>query len=376
MSIDYLNELKVLDLSQYLPGPYASLQLSDLGANVVKIEPPGGDPFRLIGPTDSDGLSPLYKAVNGGKAILELDLKSLEGKSTLRTLIDGADVLIESFRPGTLARLGFSKEDIRALNPAVIHCAISGWGQNGPYRDKAGHDINYMALGGGLNYAGSADGPSVVWPPVADYASALQAVVAILGSVVARQTTGRGTYIDISLMESVLAWQNSGLPLIDRAKFTPVRSSNLLNGGSAAYNVYKTSDDRFVSLGIVHEENFWANFCTAVGKPEWIKRLNEPLPQLDLTRDVGRLFEGAPLAYWNQLLQHVETCYEPLAEYKELLANPHIGARQMISRRDGPDPFPEVLFPAWIDGAGPSPRNPTLFLGRSDAASAWALNNR
>ncbi|NNG05456.1 MAG: CoA transferase, partial [Inquilinus sp.] len=152
--LDFLEGIRVLDIGQYLPGPYAAQILADLGAEVIKVEPPSGDPMRRMAPLDDNGVSLDYGAVNAGKTVITIDLKSEAGRDAFAGLLGGADVLIESFRPDVLDRLEFTRERIEALNPALIHVSLSGWGQTGPYRDRAGHDINYMALGGGLNASG------------------------------------------------------------------------------------------------------------------------------------------------------------------------------------------------------------------------------
>ena len=149
-----LEGIRVLDLSQYLPGPYAGQMLADLGADVVKVEPPAGDPMRRLGGVDSDGLAPAYKLVNAGKTIVHLDLKGQEDRAAFERLVERADVLVESFRPGTLDKLGFPRSRLDEINPGLVHVALSGWGQGGPYRLRAGHDLNYMALGGGLGGVG------------------------------------------------------------------------------------------------------------------------------------------------------------------------------------------------------------------------------
>jgi len=183
---DFLAGLRVLDLSQYVPGPYAALLLADLGSEVLKVEPPGGEPMRRMLFRDDDGLSPLYKVVNGGKTVIELDLKAAEGKDAFAALIEHADAMVESYRPGVLDRLGFDRDRLAALNPGLVRCALSGWGQTGPYRLAAGHDTNYMALGGGLVASGTAAAPVIAWPPVADYASGIQAALTVVAALLRR----------------------------------------------------------------------------------------------------------------------------------------------------------------------------------------------
>ena len=197
-----LDGVRVLDLSQYLPGPYAAQILSDLGAGVVKVEPPSGDPMRRLGLLDGDGISVFYKLVNAGKTIVCLDLKSQQGRADFTTLAGRADALIESYRPGVLDRLGLGHEALAGLNPGLVHCALSGYGQSGPYAQRAGHDINYMALGGGLATSGPPTAPAMAHPPTADFAGGMQAALATLAALLRRARNGKGA-------SSTSAWRKA-----------------------------------------------------------------------------------------------------------------------------------------------------------------------
>src|SRR3954452_18247041 len=192
MTEPLLEGVRVLDLSQYLPGPYAGQMLADFGADVVKVEPPSGDPMRRLGGVDSDGLAPGYKLINAGKTVIHLDLKTDADRLVFENLVMRTDVLVESFRPGTLHKLGFPHSRLEGLNPGLVHVAVSGWGQGGPYRLRAGHDLNYMALGGGLAASGASGMPVMSYPPVADHSAALQAVPAVSAALFRRSRTGQG----------------------------------------------------------------------------------------------------------------------------------------------------------------------------------------
>ena len=205
-----LRGCRVLDLSQYLPGPYATRLLADFGADVIKIEPPGGDPMRSFIFLDVDGLSPLYKQINAGKTVVRLDLKSESGRSRFTELVKVADVLLESYRPGVMERLGFSTAHLRALNPRLVHCTLSGFGQDGPAGQRAGHDLTYMALSGMLHHTGTQETPVIPFPPISDYASSQQAVNLILAALLRRERQGEGCIIDTSIFETVLSWQSFG----------------------------------------------------------------------------------------------------------------------------------------------------------------------
>ncbi|NQU61981.1 MAG: CoA transferase [Rhodospirillales bacterium] len=370
---DFLDGIRVLDLSQFLPGPFATQLLADMGADVLKVEPPAGDPQRRFNPVNGglgpEGVrSPYYDVVNAGKTIVSIDLKSEDGKQAFEILISSADVLLESYRPGVLERLGFGRERLEELNPGLIHCALSGYGQTGPKRLKAGHDINYIASTGMFSASGIKEKPVLTWPPPADYASAQQAALTILGALIAKQKTEQGTFLDVSLAESMLAWQSFGLTAVGDAQGDPERGQNLLNGGAAAYQVYETGDDRFITLGAL-EVHFWKNFCEAVGHPEWVIRQFEPLPQTGLIAAVADMVKAQPLEYWNAVLGDVDCCYHPVLDYAEAALDPHTRARGLISKADN---FTQVLFPAHVDGEPPEPRSPVAEVDLKTALKRWA----
>ena len=332
----FLENLRVIDLSQYIPGPFATRQLADLGAEVIKIEPPRGDPMRFFMHSNENELSPIYRHINRGKRVCKLDLKSESGKQSLRELIVDADILLESYRPGVLARLGFDRDQLDRINPGLIHCALSGYGQNGPYALRAGHDINYNALSSQSIVSGTAQRPIIAYPPIADHAAAMQASIAMLAALHARGNSPGSTYLDISIAESIMAWQY--LPILTN---TAERAESLLNGGAACYNIYQCADERFISLGAI-ETGFWKNFCEAVQKPKWITRQYESMPQRTLVAEVAEHFAQHPLSHWHQLLDTVDCCYAPLLTPGELSAHPQIQARQMLPE-SGPS------YPAWIN---------------------------
>ena len=331
----FLENVRVVDLSQYIPGPLATRQLADLGADVIKIEPPGGDPMRSFMRGENESVSPVYRHVNRGKRIAFLDLKSKDGKAKFSELLAEADVLLESYRPGVLDRLGFARETLTSLKPELIHCALSGYGQVGPYRERAGHDINYCAGSSITAMNGTAAQPMIGFPPLADHAAAMQASIAILAALVDRDR--RGGFIDISLFETSLSWQY--LPVLTGSD---QRMANILNGGAACYNLYRSSDDRFVSLGAI-ETHFWENFCQALKHPEWIERQFESMPQQKLIEAVARVISDKPLTHWNDLLNDVDCCYEAVYLPAELHQHPQIGARDALTGF-GP------AWPGWIDG--------------------------
>ncbi len=367
-----LKGVRVLDLSQYIPGPFATQLLSDLGAEVLKVEPPGGDPMRHFMLEDADGLAPFYKQINAGKSLVRIDLKSDAGRQTLEAMLERTDVLLESFRPGVMDRLGFDRERLQSLNPRLVHCALSGFGQSGPYRLRAGHDLTYLALTGALSMTGTTETPVIPFPPVADHAGAMQAAIAILGALLRRQTAGCGSFIDLSLYESALSWQSIGLTCAQREGAQLRRGQDLLTGGAACYQLYRTGDDRFVALAAL-EEKFWQAFCESAGRPDWIDRHNEPMPQTRLIAELQDLFASRSRSCWETQLAGVDCCFEPVLEYAEVASHPQTQQRQLVRPGGGGEPSTHVLFAAWLDEKPPAPRAALRELSVSEARQAWGV---
>ncbi len=334
----FLGDIRVIDLSQYVPGPFATRQLADLGAEVIKIEPPGGDPMRNFMYAGNDAVSPVYRHLNRGKRVARIDLKSKSGKQTLLELLSDADVLLESYRPGVLKRLGFGRDILEHINPRLIHCALSGYGQTGPYKLRAGHDLNYCAATSQLSVSGTVERPVMSFPPIADHAGAMQASITILAALHARARSGRGAFLDISLFETSLSWQY--VPLLqdstERAEF-------VINGGAACYNIYQCQDQEFISLGAI-ETHFWKSFCEAIDRPHWIERQYESMPQQALISELSDLISQQPRHHWDGLLASVDCCYEPVILSNQLSSHVQIDSRQALSSC-GP------AYPGWINQA-------------------------
>jgi crotonobetainyl-CoA:carnitine CoA-transferase CaiB-like acyl-CoA transferase len=373
MLSDAMKGLRVLDLGQYIPGPYATLLLADLGAEVVKVEPPAGDPMRTFGPVGTDGVSPFYAVLNRNKTVVRLDLKSDEGRATAEGLIRTCDVLVESYRPGALARLGLGRARLDDLAPHLVHCALSGYGQDGPYRLRAGHDLNYLALSGALEATGPRERPVMPFPPVADHAGALTAVIAVLAALLRRQRAGRGAFLDVSLFESAASLNALGLVMGQRGTFG--RESDPLNGGAAYYRCYRTADDRFVALAAI-EPVFWRAFCEAVSRPDWVTRQDESVPQQALIADLEALFAAHPLEAWRARLDGVDCCVDAVLHAGEVPGHPHVRARGLIRDGAAGDGLLDAVLPVLLDGAPPPPRRPlqevqaATVLGRWQAAAA------
>ncbi|MEO6887938.1 MAG: CaiB/BaiF CoA-transferase family protein, partial [Ktedonobacteraceae bacterium] len=265
-----LSGIRILDLSRLLPGAYASQMLADFGADVIKVEEPGmGDYGRVMPPHGPGGMGQLFLAINRNKRSMTLDLKSEEGRAIFLRLVGTADVLLESFRPGVMQRLGLGYERLKEEQPGLIYCAISGYGQEGPYRQRAGHDLNYAGYAGLLYYNRGAQGePAMPATQLGDLAGgSYMAVIGILTALAGRTPTGEGRMIDVSMTEGVM----SLLPVFASTYLTadkaPQPGQSALDGGLPCYNIYETRDGKHVTLAAL-EPKFWHTFCTRVGHLE------------------------------------------------------------------------------------------------------------
>jgi alpha-methylacyl-CoA racemase len=348
----FLAGLRVVDVSAYLPGPFASLLLSDMGADVIKVEPPGGDGMRLLGPRDAAGKPLFHAALNAGKTVRHIDLKSPDGNAEFLDLINTADVLIEGFRPGVMARLGLDTETLRARHSGLIVCSVSGYGATSPRAQEAGHDGNYLALAGVLHRNGIP--PRFFDPPVADVTSSLFAALAILGAMQARHKDGQGCHIDLAIADVAMPLQLFEVAALGVTGRVPQPETTYLNGGAAYYRVYPTADQRHVVLGAV-EAKFWVNFCAAANRLDWIDRQNEPLPQHGLIADVAAFFATLRLTEIQARFVNTDCCLSPVLDLKQALESPYHQTRGVI--RSGPDGNQQALFPALIDGQPPALRN-------------------
>lgn len=320
-----LEGLKVLDLTRHLPGPFCSQLLADYGADVIKVESPlGGDPMREVG-----GSSDYFARLNRGKKSLTLNLKSRQGKEIFKELVRETDILLEGFRPGVMSKLNLGYADLEEGNPSLIYCAITGYGQSGSYKLRAGHDLNYLALAGILSITGSEDGsPVIPGVQMADIGGGLFALFAIMAAVHYREKTGKGQYVDISMLDGLLSW----LPLVIADYFSGTKISPgkaILNGKLACYNIYKTKDNKYMSLAAL-EPKFWQEFCRTVGNDKLITRHYEP-NQKELKEELKRIFAQKTRADWENLFADKDACCEPVLEVGENFSFRQAKERQMIS---------------------------------------------
>jgi crotonobetainyl-CoA:carnitine CoA-transferase CaiB-like acyl-CoA transferase len=348
----FAHGVKVLDMSAFLPGPLASLLLADMGADVLKIEPLAGDPMMQLGPRDADNRPVFYEAVNAGKAVCRIDLKHPAGREAFLHLVKTCDVLIEGFRPGVMQRLGLDYATLRGINPRLIYCSLSGYGASGPLAQAAGHDANYLANAGVLHRNGN-DMPMFGDPPLADVSGSLFGVIAILGALRARETDGLGCDIDIGLADTPMPLQLFHIAEHGANGTVPQRRETYLNGGAAYYQVYATLDGRHVAVGAI-EPKFWACFCMAAGRPDWISRQSESLPQHALITDVAAYLGSLTLSACTMRFAAADCCVSPVLDLGEAIASPHHRGRNLV--RATPEGALQALFPAWVDGEPPASR--------------------
>ncbi|MBC7976741.1 MAG: CoA transferase, partial [Myxococcales bacterium] len=319
-----LDGIRILDLSRLLPGPFLTMVLADLGADVVKIEDPRlGDYMRQFPPAKG-GISGRYLAVNRGKRSIVLDLKTAAGRDALLRMAAQADVVVESFRPGVMDKLGVGYAALAQANPGIVMCSISGFGQTGPYVDRAGHDLGYIALAGVLAMGGEAGGaPMMPGVQIADLAGgALWSATAILAALVGRHRTGQGAHLDISMTEGALALVAAELGNLE-CGIHPTRGVETLNGGLACYGIYRTQDDRYLAVGAL-EPKFWIALNTAIGRPPNVgELLGKADAQAKTRAEVAAIFATRTAADWQTVLAPHDCCVELVLEVEELAQHPH-----------------------------------------------------
>jgi crotonobetainyl-CoA:carnitine CoA-transferase CaiB-like acyl-CoA transferase len=361
--------LRFLDLSRLLPGPYCSLLFGDLGAEVIKVEEPGrGDYARRTLPHwgDSD-VGAYFLLLNRNKKSVSIDLKSEGGKTVFRRLVRTADVLLESFRPGVMDRLGLGWEALRAENPRLVYCAISGYGQDGPYRNLVGHDVNYMGYAGALSVTGERDGaPLTSGVQVADLGGgALMAAFAIGAALNHRHASGQGQFVDVSMTDGVVSWLIPHLAAYFATGRVPERARERLNGGWPCYGVYETADGGHVTLGAL-EPQFWANFCRLVGRDD-LRPLQhvEGLDRDRVAADLRELFRTRTRAEWVELLQQADVCAGPVLTLDEVVRDPQLVQRGLFTEVEHPKlgPVRQVAFPVQMSGTPARVTSPPPELG-------------
>ena len=362
-----LGDIRVLDLSRLLPGGFCSLMLADFGAEVLKVEDTGmGDYIRWSPPyyegAEDSAKSALYLALNRGKRSIRLNLKEERGREVLLKLAREYDVLLESFRPGVLDRLGVGYERLREENPRLVYCAITGYGQDGPYRDRSGHDMNYLGLIGLLGLTGEKDGPPIqAGGQIADIGGgALMGAFGIMAALHERERSGEGQLVDVSMADGALSW----LALIAARHFAdgydPKRGEPELSGGLICYRPYACSDG-WVTLGAL-EPKFWQAWCRGVGREDLIEKQFDH-PGSEAHAEVERIFLERTRADWQEFATHNDCCLEPVLDIGEALDSELVRAREMVVELEQPGagavkqvgvPIKLSRTPGVVDQPGPS----------------------
>jgi alpha-methylacyl-CoA racemase len=330
-----LTGIRVLDLTRLLPGAFCTMLLADMGADVIKVEEPDRGDYMRWTPPLVDGQSVLFNALNRNKRSLSLNLKTEAGRDLLLSLVEHADILVEGNRPGVMNRLGLGWDVLHARNPRLILCSITGYGQDGPFANRAGHDLNYMATAGGLGLNGEKGGPPVpLSVQVADVGGGgLQPAVAILGALVAVQRGAEGRWLDVSMTDAAVSWL--ALVLAAHGGGEEIRRGDQrLAGRHACYRVYACKGGGFYSVGAL-EPKFWAALCIAVGRPDLVGlQFAEGEEGERVHRDMEALFASRTRSEWERELAGLDACCEPVLELEEVASHPQVAARRLISNRN------------------------------------------
>jgi crotonobetainyl-CoA:carnitine CoA-transferase CaiB-like acyl-CoA transferase len=360
--------ITILDLTRLLPGPAATMHLADFGADVIKVEDTGdGDYMRGFPPqvaaTDGRVVNPAFEAANRGKRSISLDLKRREGREVLLRLVERADALIEGFRPGVLDRLGLGWDTLHARNPKLVLCSLSGYGQTGPLAQRAGHDINYLAMTGVLDQIRAGGKVAIPGLQIGDLlGGTLSALSALLIALLSAARSGRGTRVDVAMTDSLLTHHFFPHTDVD-AGTAPQAERTLLTGGVACYRAYTTADGKQIALGAL-EFKFWKAFCQAAGLEELIERhwsygeaAGSPEALETIARVAARIAQQT-CDEWMRTFESVDACVTPVLRPAAALSHPHHKARGLVHRKGGVTevgPFAQIEGARWQER--PAPRS-------------------
>lgn len=351
-----LSTLKVLDFTTLLPGPFATMYLADLGADVVKVEAPDRWDMVRSRPPFDDGVSAGHSFLNRNKRSLALDLKKEGASSVVERLVQTHDIVVEQFRPGVMDRLGVGYDALSKINPRLIYCSLTGYGQTGPLRDRAGHDNNYLALAGVMSHSGTrANGPVPQGVQIADVgAGSFGVIIGILSAVIHRERTGEGQYIDVSMFDGAVLWNAYAAASYLVGGEVPGYESMPLNGGTH-YGYYRTRDGRYMSVGSL-EPKFWEGFCRAIGREDLIAKRGLPGPEMDQVKsEIANEFLERTFDEWRALFEAHDVCVEPVLTLEETFTHPHAAARGVVVDvpKSNGNPQRQVANPLKFSGAQP-----------------------
>ena len=326
-----LNGIRILDLSRYLPGPFATQIMADFGAEGIKVEDPkGGDLGRMLPPL-LNGESTRFYSVNRNKKSIILNLKKPEGKEAFKRLASRSDVIMDQFRPGVMDKLGLGYEELKQINPALIYCSITGYGLDGPLRDAAGHDINYLSLAGFTGVSGSYNcKPVICGSQIADVAGGgLYSVIAVLMALAQRQKTGQGQHCDVAMFDASLSMMAYTIGEWCGLGKLPQIGDELLSGGYAFYQVYPAKDGKYVSLGAL-EEKFYLEFCRKIGRMDLYEKRWDKESQREIIEEISGIMLGKTRDEWVAYFADSDICFTPVLELDEVCNHPQVKARDMI----------------------------------------------
>lgn len=310
---DALKGVRILDVTYYVPGPYAGMRLAELGAEVIKVEPPAGDPARYM----SGGH--VHRANNRGKKIVHIDLKSPEGRLEMLDLVKSADALIETFRPGVMKKLGLDYDSLKAIKPDLVYCSLSGYGQTGEMASLGSHDLNYMALSGALDQLADASGKPVhPTNTFADFTGGLLASEQLIAALLKKFRTGEGQYLDIALVE-VMAEFLGNHDVYHEAGISE-KGVPEIGGTRVSYAIYETKDGRYMTLGAL-EDKFWRAFCEFAQQPEWLEWAEKPLDSPEY-QEIAEFFKSKDWREWYQISLQVDACLAPVLKAHERHEHP------------------------------------------------------
>jgi crotonobetainyl-CoA:carnitine CoA-transferase CaiB-like acyl-CoA transferase len=333
-----LEGFRVLELSTVFPGALCSRILADLGAEVLKIEnPDGGDASRNRPPIVKK-MGVFFHAINRNKKSVTLDVRNARGREIMLKLVERADVLVENTRPGNLGRIGLGYDDLVKINPRIVYCSISGFGQDGPYRDFPIHDINILALSGIMDLIGEKGrAPAVPDTQLGGAAGAMNAALGILSALLRREKTGKGQYIDVSILDGMIPYMTLSMCQFMHDGKLPRRGETLLGGGIACWNVYRTKDDRYISLGC-WERKYWENFCRAVNRDDLAGEQFSPPPRQDeIIGELQAIFLEKTRAEWIKSFDPNLVCYAPVNSMEEAFEDPQIRHRGLWFKESHPE---------------------------------------
>jgi crotonobetainyl-CoA:carnitine CoA-transferase CaiB-like acyl-CoA transferase len=327
-----LDGIRVLDLSRFLPGPWIGQTMADHGAEVIKVESHEGEPTRRLGPAIEGGHPAYFRNTQRGKLSLRLNLKLDEGREIFLRLAESSDVVIDSFRPGVVDRLGIGYDAVRARAPGIVYCSLSAFGQHGPLAQRPSHDVGAEALSGVLSLSRAPDGtPALPTLPMADIALGSAALIGILMALLRREKSGHGDFIDAAMVDSLMSWTPHILSPVLAEDRAPDLASERLHGGAAFYNVYRTADDRHIVLSGA-EMNFVENLLSALGRPDLIELCRAPWgeAQEPVKRFLAATFATRTRDEWDRWLADKSVCYAPVLDMREAWRQPYLRERAMV----------------------------------------------